>query len=267
MNVLVSIIMPAYNAEKHITEAIKSVIKQSYSNWELLIVNDGSRDCTEDEILSFDDERIKYFKQENKGVSAARNLALNNMSGDFFCFLDADDYFTSTSISSRLSLFESNNEISFVDGFVDVFDDQTGAVLNTFRPSFRGIPTQDLVRLTGRCFFGITWMFRRDHAIRYAFTNEVSHGEDLLFYIEYSQHKIYSFVKEPVVCCRKGNLSAMSNVQGLEKGYWQLYAEVKKMSFVSIVDLLIMHLKIKKFMCLEYLSSKHYLLAAKSLFK
>ncbi len=124
MNNLVSIIMPAYNAEEYIEEAIRSVLSQTYQNWELFIINDGSTDTTEDKIASFTDERIKYYKKKNGGVSSARNLGLENMKGDFFCFLDADDYFTSNSLESRIAVFKSDKLISFVDGSVDVFDDE-----------------------------------------------------------------------------------------------------------------------------------------------
>ena len=97
-NNLVSIIMPAYNVEKHIASSISSVLNQSYNNWELIIINDGSTDETEQTIKLFKDKRIKYFKKQNGGVSSARNLALIKMQGDYFCFLDADDRLTKNSL-------------------------------------------------------------------------------------------------------------------------------------------------------------------------
>src|SRR5687767_1726855 len=99
---LVSIIMPAFNAEKFIEAAIQSVLDQTYSNIELIIINDGSSDRTEEKIFKFNANCIRYFKQENKGVSAARNQGLENMRGDFFCFLDADDIYPLNSIASRM---------------------------------------------------------------------------------------------------------------------------------------------------------------------
>ena len=83
---LVSILMPVYNAEAFISEAITSVIRQSHKNWELLIVNDGSTDRSKNIIHSFPDKRIQYFEQQNRGVSVARNVGLKNMKGDYFCF-------------------------------------------------------------------------------------------------------------------------------------------------------------------------------------
>ncbi len=90
---IVSVIMPAYNAEKTISKAIQSVLEQSYKDFELIIVNDGSTDSTEDIVLSWRlrDSRIKNISISNGGVSNARNIALSNSSGEFVAFIDADD--------------------------------------------------------------------------------------------------------------------------------------------------------------------------------
>lgn len=92
---LFSIIIPTYNRANMIGKAIESVLCQSYSNWELIIISDGSTDNTEEILNTYtvSDPRIKYFRQENKGRSSARNLGINNCVGDYVCFLDDDDYY------------------------------------------------------------------------------------------------------------------------------------------------------------------------------
>ena len=87
----VSIIMPTYNDEKHIASSIQSVLNQSHTNWELLIMNDGSKDNTELVINSFDDPRIKYFWQENKGQLVALNNLSPYITGDIVLMLHSDD--------------------------------------------------------------------------------------------------------------------------------------------------------------------------------
>ena len=87
----ISIIIPAYNAETTIAEAIESILHQTYSNVELIIVNDGSTDNTESIILSYNDKRIKYFHQLNKGQAAANNFGLSKAKGSYIKFFDADD--------------------------------------------------------------------------------------------------------------------------------------------------------------------------------
>lgn len=94
-NILFSIVMPAYNTEKYISEAIESVLCQSYSNWELIIVDDGSTDNSLSIIddYSSKDQRIKSIHTENGGVSAARNRALKEVKGDYISFIDSDDIY------------------------------------------------------------------------------------------------------------------------------------------------------------------------------
>src|SRR5690606_31921167 len=115
---LVSIIMPCFNARRFLADAIESVLSQSYRDWELIVIDDGSTDGSSDTILAFTDERIRFYSQQNRGVSSARNLGLSVMRGDFFCFLDADDLLPDNSLYSRLEKFKSDPNLSFVDGHV-----------------------------------------------------------------------------------------------------------------------------------------------------
>lgn len=94
---LVSVVMPAYNVENYIGNSIKSVLAQSYQNWELIIIDDGSTDGTLNQANSFLhlDSRIKIYSQKNQGVSVARNAGINKANGSFISFLDADDIYDS----------------------------------------------------------------------------------------------------------------------------------------------------------------------------
>lgn len=88
---LISVIIPLYNKEKHIIRAIRSVLGQSFSNFELIIVNDGSTDNSLDTISQIVDDRITIISQRNKGVSSARNTGIKNAKYEYVAFLDADD--------------------------------------------------------------------------------------------------------------------------------------------------------------------------------
>ena len=90
--VFFSVIIPAYNSEKTIERTINSVLTQTYQNFECIIVNDGSIDRTEELILNFKDERIKYIKQDNLGVATARNNGVYTCKYEYVAFLDADDF-------------------------------------------------------------------------------------------------------------------------------------------------------------------------------
>ena len=86
-----SVLMQVYNKEKHLSKTIESVLQQSFIDFELIIVNDGATDTSETIIKSFTDPRINYIKQENQGVSVARNTGINAANADYIALLDADD--------------------------------------------------------------------------------------------------------------------------------------------------------------------------------
>ena len=108
MSSKVSVVIPAYNLEKYIDETIQSVVDQSYSNWEILIVNDGSNDNTGAKIEAWLDKGhdIKYFPIENGGVSNARNIGIENASGDYIAFLDSDDFWFSNKLEISLKFLK-----------------------------------------------------------------------------------------------------------------------------------------------------------------
>jgi glycosyltransferase involved in cell wall biosynthesis len=95
-SILFSIILPTYNRGELLTKAISSVLTQTYTNWELIIIDDGSTDNTAEIVggLSAKDKRIKYYYQDNAERSAARNNGITKATGDYVCFLDSDDAFS-----------------------------------------------------------------------------------------------------------------------------------------------------------------------------
>lgn len=94
MNPLVSIIVPVYNAKKYLSRCIDSILGQSFTNFELLLINDGSQDNSGKicDGYAANDNRVRVFHKENGGVSAARNYGLDNATGKYVCFVDADDW-------------------------------------------------------------------------------------------------------------------------------------------------------------------------------
>lgn len=103
MDDLVSIIMPSYNTGKYIGESIRSVLNQSYQNWELIIVDDASTDQTDEVIKRFSDKRIHYIKNsKNSGAAVSRNLALNKASGHWIAYLDSDDLWKPKKLENQI---------------------------------------------------------------------------------------------------------------------------------------------------------------------
>lgn len=122
-NPMVSIVIPVYNGSNFLREAISSALSQTYKNIEVIVVNDGSTDDTEEIALSFGD-RIRYFAKENGGTSTALNLAIENMRGDYFSWLSHDDLYYPNKVERNveaLSKLENKDTIiiSDLDGMTD----------------------------------------------------------------------------------------------------------------------------------------------------
>lgn len=87
-----SVIIPLYNKEKFVENTLKSILNQSFMDFEVIIVNDGSTDASEEKVKQFSDDRIRYFSKENEGVSTARNYGIDQAKSEYITFIDADDF-------------------------------------------------------------------------------------------------------------------------------------------------------------------------------
>ncbi|TYA56652.1 glycosyltransferase family 2 protein [Formosa maritima] len=119
MNSLVSIIIPSYNRVDLIRETLDSIKQQTYTNWECLVVDDGSTDNTEELIQSYikEDKRFKFFKRpvsKPKGANACRNFGFENSNGTYVLFIDSDDVITACCLKNRMDLFQTNKDLDFV---------------------------------------------------------------------------------------------------------------------------------------------------------
>ncbi|MCF7917231.1 MAG: glycosyltransferase [Candidatus Omnitrophica bacterium] len=103
-----SIIIPTYNRKQFLKIAVDSVLKQTYPNYELIIVDDGSNDSTEKFIKSYKNPKINYYYQQNKGPASARNLGIRKAKGEFICFLDSDDRFRTDKLKISYRYIKEN---------------------------------------------------------------------------------------------------------------------------------------------------------------
>lgn len=119
MTNMISVIITLYNKKNSIKKCIESVLKQTYTNWELIIIDDGSTDCPSEIIIPYIlvDKRIKYTYKDNGGVSSARNLGITKAQGKWIIFIDADDYFLPDALQTLLNLVIQNNVLIGVGNF------------------------------------------------------------------------------------------------------------------------------------------------------
>lgn len=258
---LVSVIMPAYNAEKYIAESVQSVLNQTYTNWELLVTNDGSTDNSESVVRSLGDPRIKIFCQQNRGVSAARNVALDNMQGDYFTFLDADDLLPSDSLSKRIAFAEKSHDTDMVAGAVSFF--KPNGEEKRWHPNFNGDPLQAFIRIDEKVFCNPSLLIRRKPSISYRFKEGMSHVEDLLFFVSIASQQAhrYAFLDDVVYKYRVTGNSAMKNLKGLENGYWTFFESVKNLPNALPQNVRYLKWRIVRIMILSYLAGGRVLSA------
>ena len=143
----VSIIMPVYNGEKFLRETISSVLGQTYRAFELLCIDDGSTDRSEEIIKSFEDTRIKYIYQPNSGSpSSGRNVGIGVSEGKYVAFIDQDDLYEPNSLNEKVSYFERRPETSFVYSNCRIIDEKTNIIANKLVEYTNKVP------LSGHCF-------------------------------------------------------------------------------------------------------------------
>ncbi len=129
----ISVIVPIYNSEKTLRKCIESIISQTYSNIEIILVNDGSQDSSLDIMKEYNekDSRIIIINQENKGLSGARNTGIKNATGDYITFIDSDDYIEKDMLKNTIDIFKkydcdvvrNNYKLAYKDGSVKFKDE------------------------------------------------------------------------------------------------------------------------------------------------
>lgn len=120
---LISVVIPAYNSEKTIQETIESVIKQTFKDFELIVIDDGSKDSTVEIISSFSDPRLRVFSYPNAGVSASRNRGWAKATGEFISFLDSDDLWTPDKLAAQLGALQANPQAAVAYSWTDYIDE------------------------------------------------------------------------------------------------------------------------------------------------
>lgn len=194
----VSVIVPVYNSEKYISKCIESILNQTYRDFELLIINDGSIDSSEKIIETYmiKDNRIKYFKQKNAGPSSARNIGIENSKGEFILFIDSDDTIDEGYIEKLLTAMVNNNMDIVCCGYID-YSIYGIFKLNDFWMKKNILSKEEFTECICKGVGGTLWgkIFSRkiimDNSIR--MNPKIYMREDLLFVLEYSKYceKIY----------------------------------------------------------------------------
>ena len=133
----ISIIVPIFNAEKYINKCIDSLLNQTKKELEIILVNDGSTDNTENIIKNYKDKRIKYYKNKNQGIGKSRNFGITKATGKYIMFIDSDDYIEDNACELLFEKAEKDNLDIVICDFYREFDN--GTKTKDIIPSFNNI--------------------------------------------------------------------------------------------------------------------------------
>ena len=227
MSELVSVITPTYNCGKFIGETIKAVQAQTYTNWEMIIVDDCSTDNTEDVVKAFEDPRIRYFRLDvNSGAAVARTTAMKMAEGEYMAFCDSDDLWVPDKIARQLAYMQENN-YAFTCTSYDQIDEE-GKELGKV---IKAIPKTDYNRLLLDCPVGnSTVMYDVRVMGKFQVPNIRKRNDDALWLQMLKKEKYIRGMQEVLMHYRVRANSISSNKLQLIKYHWKLYREIEHLS-------------------------------------
>ena len=179
MESLVTIIVPVYQAEKYVAYCIESILAQDYNHWELILINDGSTDCSGDlcDAYAMIDPRIHVYHQTNQGVSVARNKGLQKAKGDYLLFVDADDCLEKIALETLVKIAQ-NNELPILQFGIRSY--QNGSKAKVATPdSFKLTIYNDLNQYHTFQYGVWGYLLRRDIYTQENFTEGIKYAEDI----------------------------------------------------------------------------------------
>jgi len=217
---LVSIMMPAYNAEDYIGEAIESILIQVYTDWELIIVNDGSTDGTAEVASAYHDERIRLISQANSGEAAARNTAMGHMAGEYIAFLDADDAYFPHHLNIAMKALHEHSEWDgvYTDGIhIDTSGRELPPLSSRRRGPFQGWLFDKLVWASDVFGPPLCVVIRREKVLARDlwYDPRIVIGPDWDFFLRYAEYATFGYRGE-ITCKYRihlANISLRANQQ------------------------------------------------------
>ena len=228
---LVSIITPTYNCGKFIARTIESVQKQTYTDWEMIIVDDCSKDDTKAVVEEYmaNDSRIKYhILENNSGAAVARTRAMELAQGKYMAFLDSDDIWKSDKLEKQLAYMKENDVNFCCTAYeqIDEEDNKIGRIIKTVKKT-------DYNRLLLDCPVGnSTVMYNVEKMGKFAVPNIRKRNDDALWLQMLKKEKYIWGMNEVLMEYRVRQNSISSNKLSLIKYHWQLYREIEHLSIL-----------------------------------
>jgi glycosyltransferase involved in cell wall biosynthesis len=231
----VSVIIPTYNALTYLPETVESVFKQTFYDWELLIVDDGSSDGTAAWAKQITDLRVRLISQKNQGSSVARNTGITAAKGEYIALLDADDLWEPSKLEKQVRFLEQNPSIGLVDTWTTLINQKGKSTGRIILSSAEGDIWKQLVQFKPVCCCDSTPLIRRSCFENVGLFNpDLPYLEDLDMWIRLASVYEFAAIKEPLVRYRQHPQSKSTNCKGtleafrtiIEKAFESVPAEM-----------------------------------------
>lgn len=249
----ISVIIPAYNAEKTIERLLNSIISQTYKNYEVIIINDGSTDKTESIISRYNSSNIKIISNVNEGVGIARKIGFENATGDLVFFCDSDDYIPENNIFEKINEKFIKNNIDIL--MFDVLDitDKENKVVNCFSKKIeKGIHRIEEI---DNCFlFGPLFLkvFRKEKLDKNCFI-EYDNFEDTYTTYKYLNNCSNFYYEKDIYYAfdETANLQSLTKIKNIDKF----------IKTIDLIKLIYKESKLKKSCCISTFNYYLYLIS------
>jgi len=233
----ISVIIPVYNGEKTIKQTVESVLNQTFKDFELLIINDGSQDATLEIIQAINDERIQVFSYQNSGVSASRNRALTKAKGEFISFIDADDLWTPNKLELQFKALQDNPQAAVAYSWSDWIDEsgqflRSGGHITVNGKAYEKLLLRDFIES------GSNPLIRKQALDEVGcFEQSVTPAEDWDMWLRLAARYEFVTVEVPQIFYRISPNSASFNIVKMEAGSLKVIERVFAQAPESLQDL------------------------------
>ena len=222
----VSVIIPAYNAMSYLPQTLESVLNQTYQDFEVIIVDDGSTDNVEDWIKKVTDSKVKYISQQNQGPAVARNTGITNSKGTYIAFLDADDLWHPQKLEKQVDILDKSPKVGLVYSWVGSVDEQ-GTVNSKIRKNYaEGNVWQKIIEHNIiEC--GSNPMIRRACFEQVGkFDPQIAYAQDWQMWLKIASFYDFKVVKESLVYYRAHSGNRSKKWYLMEQNYQALIEKV-----------------------------------------
>lgn len=234
---LVSVIMPSYNAESYIGQAIESILYQTYENWELIIIEDASTDRSMDVIRSYEDDRIKvYCNGYNRGIAASTNRGIDECHGKYVALLDDDDIAEKKRLELQVNYLEQHLEIDILGGRTTYIDSQGELIDYAAVPRYNPRYIKAMLLFNCMDFMNSTAMIRKNFIVknRLLYHDGCYGMQDFRFYMESSKVGNLSTIKDFVLRHRMHeNNTTKKMTENFKEERAKVYAQLQRDSLYA----------------------------------